>query len=110
MAAALIWVVGAIHGHLASYAGLAPVTRRSGTSIRGEHPPRGGNKVLKRALFLSAFAALGDPVSRAYYDRKRAQQKKHNEALIALARRRTDVLYAMLRDNKPYAHPTPAAA
>ena len=97
-------------GHLASYAGLAPVTRRSGTSIRGEHPPRGGNKVLKRALFLSAFAALSDPVSRAYYDRKRAQQKKHNEALIALARRRTDVLYAMLRDTKPYAHPTPAAA
>ena len=44
-------------GHLASYAGLAPVTRRSGTSIRGEHLPRGGNKVLKRALFLSAFAA-----------------------------------------------------
>src|SRR2546430_16427976 len=25
-------------GHLAAYAGLAPVTRRSGTSIRGEHP------------------------------------------------------------------------
>src|SRR5450755_3279340 len=44
-------------GHLASYAGLAPVTRRSGSSIRGEHPPRGGNKVLKRALFLSALAA-----------------------------------------------------
>ena len=47
-------------GHLASYAGWAPVTRRSGSSIRGEHPPRGGNKVLKRALFLSAFAALSD--------------------------------------------------
>lgn len=31
-------------GHLAAYAGLAPVTRRSGSSIRGEHPPRGGNK------------------------------------------------------------------
>ena len=48
-------------GHLAAYAGLAPVTRRSGSSIRGEHPPRGGNKQLKRALFLSAFAALADP-------------------------------------------------
>jgi len=59
-------------GHLAAYAGLAPVTRRSGTSIRGERPPRGGNKQLKRALFLSAFAALADPTSRAYYDRKRA--------------------------------------
>lgn len=27
-------------GHLASYAGIAPVTRRSGTSIRGESPYR----------------------------------------------------------------------
>ncbi len=35
-------------GHLASYAGLAPVTRGSGISIRGEHPPRGGNKVLNQ--------------------------------------------------------------
>src|SRR5699024_9740002 len=47
-------------GHLASYAGLAPVTWRSGTSIRGDHSSRRGNKILKRALFLSAFAALKD--------------------------------------------------
>ncbi|MFV2028516.1 IS110 family transposase, partial [Micromonospora sp. LOL_028] len=80
-------------GHLAAYAGLAPVTRRSGTSIRGEHPPKGGNKQLKRAFFLSAFAALADPLSRAYYDRKRAEGKKHNAALICLARRRVDVLH-----------------
>ena len=45
-------------GHLASYAGIAPVTRRSGTSIRGEHAAKGGNKRLKRALFLSAFAVI----------------------------------------------------
>jgi transposase len=89
-------------GHLAAYAGLAPVTRRSGSSIRGEHPSRRGNKVLKRALFLSAFAALRDPVSRAYYDRKIAQGKRHNQALIALARRRCDVLFAMLRDGTLY--------
>ncbi|TFC30323.1 IS110 family transposase [Cryobacterium sp. TMT2-18-3] len=89
-------------GHLAAYAGLAPVTRRSGSSIRGEHPSRRGNKILKRALFLSAFAALRDPVSRAYYDRKIDQGKRHNQALIALARRRCDVLYAMLRDGTLY--------
>ncbi|MGK5682861.1 IS110 family transposase [Actinoplanes sp. URMC 104] len=94
-------------GHLAAYAGLAPVTRRSGTSIRGEHPSRGGNKQLKRAFFLAAFAALADPVSRAYYDRKRAQGKRHNAALICLARRRCDVLFAMLRDKVPY-QPRPA--
>jgi transposase len=89
-------------GHLAAYAGLAPVTRRSGSSIRGEHPSRRGNKILKRALFLSAFAALRDPVSRTYYDRKIAQGKRHNQALIALARRRCDVLFAMLRDGTLY--------
>ena len=89
-------------GHLAAYAGLAPVTRRSGSSIRGEHPSRRGNKILKRALFLSAFAALRDPVSRTYYDRKITQGKRHNQALIALARRRCDVLFAMLRDGTLY--------
>ena len=97
-------------GHLAAYAGLAPVTRRSGTSIRGEHPSRGGNKHLKRAMFLAAFAALSDPTSRAYYDRKRAQGKRHNAALICLARRRCDVLHAMLRHGTLYRQPTPAAA
>ncbi|MBP3042936.1 IS110 family transposase [Arthrobacter jiangjiafuii] len=93
--------------HLASYAGIAPVTRRSGTSIRGEHPSRRGNKKLKRALFLSAFAALHHPPSRAYYDRKRAEGKRHNQAIIALARRRSDVLFAMLRDGTLYEDPAP---
>ena len=97
-------------GHLAAYAGLAPVTRRSGSSIRGEFPSRAGNKRLKRALFLSAFAALHDPTSRAYYDRKRAAGKKHNAALICLARRRCDVLHAMLRNGTHYETRTPAAA
>lgn len=88
--------------HLASYAGLAPVTRRSGSSIKGEHPNRAGNKRLKNALFQSAFAALRDPASRAYYDRKRAEKKKHNAAIICLARRRLNVIYAMLRDGTYY--------
>jgi len=98
-------------GHLAAYAGLAPVTHRSGISIRGEHPARSGNKHLKRAFFLSAFAALrADPNSRAYYDRKRAEGKKHNAALICLARRRCDVIHAMLRNRQPYQPRTAAAA
>lgn len=97
-------------GHLAAYAGLAPVTRRSGTSIRGEHPNRGGNKKLKRAMFLAAFAALADPTSRAYYDRKKAEHKRHNAALICLARRRCDVLHAMLRTGALYQPPTATAA
>ncbi|WP_409058833.1 IS110 family transposase [Streptomyces sp. SYP-A7185] len=88
--------------HLASYAGLTPTTRRSGTSIRGEGPPRGGNKALKRALFLASFASLSTPESRAYYDRKRAENKRHNAALICLTRRRVDVLHAMLKHRTHY--------
>jgi hypothetical protein len=52
--------------------------------------------VLKRALFLFAFAALREPVSLAYYSRKIQQGKRRNQALIALARRRSDILFAML--------------
>lgn len=98
-------------GHLAAYAGIAPVTRRSGTSIKGEFPSRSGNKNLKNAFFMSAFASLrADPISRAYYDRKRAEGKKHNAAIICLARRRSDVIFAMLRDRRPYEAKTPKAA
>ena len=94
-------------GHLAAYAGLAPVTRQSGRSIRGERQPRRGNRALKSALYLSAFASLKHPASRAYYDRKRAEGKNHPAALLCLARRRTDVLFAMVRDRRPYQHPAP---
>ena len=46
---------------------------------------------------LAAFASLRDPDSRAFYYRKRAEGKKHNAAVICLARRRCDVILAMLR-------------
>ena len=84
---------------------MAPVTRRSGSSIKGETRSQRGNHALESALFLSAFASLSDPSSRAYYDRKKAEKKRHNAALICRARRRIDVIYAMLRDRKPYQHP-----
>jgi hypothetical protein len=90
-------------GHLAAYAGIAPVARRSGTSIRGEFPARSGNKDFKNALFRSAWiASCHDPVSRAYYNRTRAEGKKHNAAVICLARRRCDVIYSMLKHGALY--------
>ncbi|MEY8564504.1 IS110 family transposase [Bifidobacterium pseudolongum] len=89
--------------HLAAYAGIAPVTRRSGTSIRGEHPARGGNKRLKNALWQTAFiAAFHDPESHAYYQRKRNEGKRHNAAIICLARRRCNVIYSMLKNGTLY--------
>jgi len=40
--------------------------------------------------------------NRDYYLKKRGQGQKHVQALIALARRRVDVLWALLRDNRPF--------
>lgn len=87
---------------LASYAGLAPVTRQSGKSINGESKSRRGNHRLKNAMFLAAFASLRAPESKAFYDRKRAEGKRHNAALICLARRRCNVILAMLRTGQAY--------
>ena len=84
------------------------MTRRSGSSIRGEHVSHGDNKRLKRAMFLSALASLrSDPASRAYYQRKRDQGKRHNQAVLTLAHRRILTLHAMIRNDTLY-DPQPA--
>lgn len=98
-------------GHLAAYAGIAPVTRRSGTSIRGEFPARARNKHLKNAFFRSAWvASCWDPTSRAYYQRKRAEGKRHNAAVMCLARRRINVMYAMMKTGTFYEPRAPKTA
>ena len=88
---------------LASYAGLAPRTCQSGSSIKGESASKIGNRALKNALFLSAFASLrSDPLAKEYYDKKRAEGKSHNASIICLARRRLKVMYAIARDLRPF--------
>jgi transposase len=91
---------------LAAYAGLVPAARDSGKRVGNNRRMRGGNKILKRVFFLSAFASLrSSPHSRAFYDRKRKEGKRHTQALIALARRRVNVLWAMLRDGTTFESP-----
>jgi transposase len=87
---------------LAAYAGLVPAARDSGKWVSNKRM-RGGNKVLKRVFYQSAFASLrSTPESRAFYDRKRREGKRHTQALIALARRRVNVVWAMLRDGTTF--------
>ena len=93
--------------HLAAYSGLGPTPWQSGTSINAQVPSRFGNHRLKNALFLAAFASLRHAPSRTYYDRKRAQGKRHNQAVLCLARRRVDVLHAMLTRGLAYQPPAP---
>lgn len=88
---------------LAAYAGLAPVNRRSGKSLNRTSRHPGGNHRLKNAMFTAAFvAAFHDPAAKAYYQRKRAEGKHHTAAVICLARRRCDIILAMLKNQTPY--------
>jgi hypothetical protein len=85
----------------ADAARLARRLRDALTSISPARSRRGGHR-LNNAMFLAAFAALRDPASKASCDRKRAEGKRHNAALICLARRRCDVILAMLRTGEHY--------
>jgi transposase len=95
---------------LAAATGIAPVLRASGARSFKRRARR-GNKVLKRVLYRSAFSCISHHGrSEAFYRKKRAEGKGHHQAVIALARRRVNVLWAMLRDGETYRErPAPTA-
>ena len=88
----------------AAYAGLAPVPRDSGR-VRGNlHRPKRYHRGLRRVFYLAALSAIKvqDGPSRRFYLRKRDEGKRHTQALIALARRLVDVIWALLRDGREF--------
>lgn len=96
---------------LAAYAGLAPVPHDSGKRTGRLHKATRYHRGLRRALFMAALTAIRCcPTSRAYYDRKRSEGKRPVQALMALARRRINVLWALLRDNRHYQASRPITA
>lgn len=99
---------------LAAYAGLAPVPRDSGR-VRGNlHRPKRCHRGLRRVFYLAALTASTRPdtPSRAFYQRKRTEGKRHVPAVIALARRLVNLIWALIRDNRTFTTeaPTPAAS
>ena len=97
--------------HLAGYAGLAPTPRDSGRRTGNLHRPKRYNRQLQRVFYTSALISIQrSPASKAYYDRKRAEGKRHSQAVLALARRRVNVLWAMLRDQRTYQEQPPNIA
>jgi transposase len=90
-------------GHLASAAGLVPVAKDSGRRTGNLHRPQRYSRRLRRVFYLSAQTSIiRDGPNRTYYLKKRAEGHQHIPAVIALARRRVDVLWALLRDNRPF--------
>jgi transposase len=98
-------------GRLAAYAGLAPVPRDSGRVQGNLHRPQRYNRTLRRVFYQAALSSIKpDGLSRTFYQRKRAEGKLHTQALIALARRLIDVIWALLRDGRIFEHHPPSAA
>ncbi len=95
---------------LAGFAGLAPQPRDSGRVSGNFRRPRRYHRGLLRAMYLSAQVSISTSAqSRAFYQRKRTEGKNHKQAVLALARRRLNVLWAMLRDQTTY-HDSPPSS
>lgn len=88
---------------LAGVAGLAPVPRDSGKVSGNLRRPRRYSRRLLRMFYLSAqVASVHCPESKRFYQRKRAEGKSHKQAVLALARRRLNVLWALIRDHRVF--------
>ena len=88
---------------LAGLAGLAPVPRDYSRINGNLHRPRRYHRGLQRVFYYSAMNSIRwSDESRRFYARKRAEGKRHTRAVLALARRRVNVLRAMLRDQRLY--------
>lgn len=96
---------------LAGFGGVAPVPRDSGKISGNMRRPQRYNRRLQRIFYTSAlFSIRHCEESRRFYDRKRAEGKRHTQAVLALARRRVNVLWALLRDGRRYEPAPPARA
>jgi transposase len=90
-------------GHLAAAAGLVPVPNDSGRRTGNLHRPLRYSRPLRHVFYLSAQTSMmrAGP-NRDYYLKKRAHGATHTQAVIALARRRIDVLWALMRENRTW--------
>ena len=89
---------------LVAFAGIDPTVRQSGEfSSTHNHMSKRGSPYLRHAIFLAATTCSfhNSPLN-AYYKKKRDQGKHHLTATGAVARKLTTVIYAVLRDSKPY--------
>ena len=98
-------------GHLAAAAGLVPVPNDSGRRTGNLHRPKRYSRPLRRVFYLAAQTSmLRAGPNRDYYLKKREHGRTHSQAVIALARRRVDVLWALLRENRTWTTSPPAVA
>jgi transposase len=95
---------------LQSYAGKAPVTRRSGKRELVVATRQACNRYLADAIQQWAFCSLSrSGWAREFYDQQRHRGKGHHAALRALGNRWLEILWHCLRNHTPYDEATHVA-
>lgn len=89
-------------GQLAVYCGVACIDDDSGKSKKTKVVYK-ANKICKSTMIEIAGCTIRYiPESKAYYDKKRAEGKKHNHAVRCLARQLIKVVFKMLKEDRDY--------
>jgi transposase len=88
----------------AAYAGLVPLQRESGTSVRGRAQlGHGGNGRLRTALYLASLSATRyNPAIKTFYERLRSTGKPMKVARCAAARKLLHVAWAVVTKGQPF--------
>lgn len=92
---------------LVAFAGIDATVSQSG-EFEGTHNvmSKRGSPYLRKALFQAALVASNtDPVLKAFYQKKRAEGKHHKTCIGAVARKLCNIIYAVLKNDKPYEVP-----
>ena len=89
---------------LAAFAGIDPTVKKSGEFAGSKNRmSKRGSPYLRRALWQAATVAANcDPYMKAFLAKKRAEGKTYMTAIGHVARKLTNIIFAVLRDNKPY--------
>ena len=89
---------------LCSYAGLTPIIRQSGSSVRGKSRiSKIGNAKLRNLLFMCSFNACKyNKACKAIYDRIVAKGKSKKLALIAVCNKLLKQAFAIVKKGLPY--------
>ena len=113
LGAVIVSEIGDIHrfdapGKLVAFAGLDVRVNQSGESSGTKNKIfKRGSPYLRRAIWLAANrAAFCDPILSEYYQSLKSRGKHHLTAVGAVARKMCNIIFVILRENRPY-QPTP---
>ena len=81
---------------------MAPLDNSSGTYQRSKTPKQVNTRAKATMMFAVDHHRKQVPESQRYYEKKRAEGKKHNQAIRALGRHLTRMIFKLIKENRTY--------